>query len=414
MSDLRERFRDLDALDVPDVLARANAIGPHPPTPEPGRSVGRRVAIGAFALAVGLAGIFVANRVTRGEQVPGGEVPCSTGYWQQPFVSSVAGVTRNVAAPSPDDIWTLALKASANGSTSIRRGTLLHLSGDGWRPVDLPPAPVYDMEASPSGEVWMLSAEAVWHLTGSSWVRLPLPQPSSSPGSVLPFGLDDVWVTGDVPGASGAREVWHWNGTTWSEVALPTLPRGASIVALGGTASDDVWAISSSPDAVQPFHWDGATWAALPSQPITREYGSVTKIVVRARNDAWLMVGTHLFHWDGAAWAVAPTPARSTPAGSGRWVDLAAGPSGTWFVDGAAGPHGRLDRWDGSKWVPAVPTPTDRYLSARGSGETLRLAVVGNEVVVVHGPYQWIRRNPNGSGQMGPGAITAYVFTCGS
>jgi DNA-directed RNA polymerase specialized sigma24 family protein len=35
MSDLRERFRALDTLDVPDVMSRARLMGPKPPEPDP-------------------------------------------------------------------------------------------------------------------------------------------------------------------------------------------------------------------------------------------------------------------------------------------------------------------------------------------------------------------------------------------
>ena len=57
MTDLRERFRVLDELEVPDVMARAKLIGPKPPAPEPTVPVARRV--GALVFAIGLATVAI-------------------------------------------------------------------------------------------------------------------------------------------------------------------------------------------------------------------------------------------------------------------------------------------------------------------------------------------------------------------
>ena len=53
MSDLRERFRALDSLDVPDVMTRARRIGPKAPEPEP-PSPRRKAAALAFAAVVAI------------------------------------------------------------------------------------------------------------------------------------------------------------------------------------------------------------------------------------------------------------------------------------------------------------------------------------------------------------------------
>jgi Tol biopolymer transport system component len=56
MNELRERFRTLDTLEVPDVLSRARSIGPRSPDPEPTPRVRR---VGAYVLAAVIATLAV-------------------------------------------------------------------------------------------------------------------------------------------------------------------------------------------------------------------------------------------------------------------------------------------------------------------------------------------------------------------
>jgi len=56
MSELRERFRALDALDVPDVMSRARMIGPKPPEPDRAPPM-RRVGALVFAAVVAIAAV---------------------------------------------------------------------------------------------------------------------------------------------------------------------------------------------------------------------------------------------------------------------------------------------------------------------------------------------------------------------
>jgi Tol biopolymer transport system component len=61
MSELRERFRALDALDVPDVLSRARRIGPKPPEPDRAPPM-RRVGALVFAAVVAIAAVVLVIR----------------------------------------------------------------------------------------------------------------------------------------------------------------------------------------------------------------------------------------------------------------------------------------------------------------------------------------------------------------
>ena len=61
MPDLRERFRALDALDVPDVMTRARIMGPKPPDPDPGPTT-RRVGALVFAAVVAVVAVILIVR----------------------------------------------------------------------------------------------------------------------------------------------------------------------------------------------------------------------------------------------------------------------------------------------------------------------------------------------------------------
>jgi hypothetical protein len=61
MSDLRERFRALDALEVPDVLSRARLIGPKPPEPDRTPPLRRAGAL-AFAAVIAILAAFLITR----------------------------------------------------------------------------------------------------------------------------------------------------------------------------------------------------------------------------------------------------------------------------------------------------------------------------------------------------------------
>ena len=122
------------------------------------------------------------------------------------------------------------------------------------------------------------------------------------------------------------------------------LPSGTSVLALWGSAFDDVWA---GGDAL--LHFDGAAWsmAALPLRP-----GEVVRALSgTARNDVWAG-GDRLLHFDGSAWS----EQRDQPAGT--VLALAAYAGGVLAVlDSGDGPDERVlvaERRAG-RWATVVP-----------------------------------------------------------
>ena len=77
MSELRERFRALDALDVPDVMSRARIMGPKPPEPDRTPPL-RRVEALVFAAVVAIAAVVLIARAYNEPRQPADPTPTPT------------------------------------------------------------------------------------------------------------------------------------------------------------------------------------------------------------------------------------------------------------------------------------------------------------------------------------------------
>ena len=100
MSNLRERLRALDALEVPDVMAQARLIGPKPPQLEPpptSRRVGALVLVAALALLAVLVGARVLSRPAQTPASTGPSVAPST-----PDVDYLIDLNTGAKTPLPD------------------------------------------------------------------------------------------------------------------------------------------------------------------------------------------------------------------------------------------------------------------------------------------------------------------------
>ena len=92
MSELRERFRALDALDVPDVMSRARMIGPKPPEPDrtpPMRRVGALV----FAAVIAIVAAVLVVRALDDSPRPADPSPTPPAFRQDGEVITYSGDT---------------------------------------------------------------------------------------------------------------------------------------------------------------------------------------------------------------------------------------------------------------------------------------------------------------------------------
>jgi hypothetical protein len=126
---------------------------------------------------------------------------------------------------------------------------------------------------------------------------------------------DDVWIV-------GIGCAFHWDGTTFREVDVG----GKPLLAVSGTASDDVWAVGGLVDTYLSYqgvilHWDGSAWSTAATS-----IKGLTAVHAAARDAAWA-VGSYeasnriphgvVLRWDGSAWATEVALDGRTPADMG-------------------------------------------------------------------------------------------------
>jgi hypothetical protein len=383
MTDLRDRFRELDRLQVPDILARTRSIGPRPPMPEPGPSIATRLGVVALAVFIFAAAAFFGLKAVRHERPASTPhyLPCAPGSWNAPVASAVSGTSvRKVVATSAADAWVLTLSAG-------RGHPLLHLSDDGWHTIASPGSDVWDLAVPAAGTVWALGDTALWRFDGHGWRTRTLPERLNPGGLLFVPAPDDVWVAG-VPEGTSSSSVWHWDGSSWRDTSIP---EGSDIQMIGGATSDDFWALGSHEGRSLWLHWDGSTWTGVPapSSSLHRSDSWGGHIVALTGHDVWVSTGTRLLHWDGTVWEKVTIP---SVAGSKllnpHFSDFTAGATGVWLWN-----NGRLFRWDGTSWSRTRQFPYHQ----KTIGDYTRLAVVEGGLLAVHAP----------------GDVTAVAYTCG-
>jgi hypothetical protein len=210
--------------------------------------------------------------------------------WKYDKVFQDTGTLSDVIATADDDIW-------AAGD-----GFLLHDDGTGWQRQSMP-ASFGDcvhgarFDAVDSGGFLMTCslgngrAQRMAHWDGTRWTVLPKLS-SLRATDVRAFAVDDIWV---LDGQSSAH---HWDGSRWTAMDLP-----ATVTALDGVASDDLWAVGyrypHGPDeglglpGAQPaiVRWDGRAWKLVPTPeyrytvPAPEQLSYLTDVVALAEDD---------------------------------------------------------------------------------------------------------------------------------
>lgn len=271
-----------------------------------------------------------------------------------------------ITAVSADEAWAVGGAGDPVAPTST---LATRWNGFDWDVVDSPNAGAV---ANRFEAVDALSPDAAWAVGRSSngvadlplaaqwdgvaWSLLPL-SPDLGEGAlegVAAFATDDVWVVGYVgdPAESAERvTALRWDGAIWEIAPVkPAVGGGRSaLLAIAGSAADDVWAVGYRRNEALILHYDGRAW----SRSAVEARGTLAGVVALAPDDAWA-VGSLILHWDGEAWSEV-----GTVRDGGTLSGIAAvSPTDVWAVgtrlSGDEGvPRPLVQRWDGERWALA-------------------------------------------------------------
>ncbi len=198
-----------------------------------------------------------------------------------------------------------------------------------------------DVSGSSATNVWVvggsLGRTLAEHWNGSSWRRLPTPNPGRHGDrllSVVAITPNDAWAVGEFGQQGRGELLLHWNGTGWHRRLLPTGARKASFADVAATSPSDVWAVGQSRRLrARIVHYDGSGWSIVPdASPVTGVH-ALAGVAATSTSNAWAVgrVRNHGLaeHWDGHAWhltSIAATgilvsPPRERPM-RGRWASV--------------------------------------------------------------------------------------------
>jgi hypothetical protein len=184
---------------------------------------------------------------------------------------------------------------------------------------------------------------------------------------------NDIWAVGfsdqvPAPPVVDSTLAEHFNGRSWSIVPTPPLPSGnAELIGVAGAASNDVWAVGSSPSGALVEHWDGTSWSLISSPAFTGV--SLNAVSADASNDVWAVgtastifgapfSGPAVLHFDGTGWSLMNPNTRLDFASV-----TALSPTNVWavgtvsvFFNHHLHRKAAIEHWDGTIWS-IVPSP---------------------------------------------------------
>ena len=317
MTDIHDRFRSLDQLDVPDVYARARAIGPKEPQ-EPSPSAARRVGVVLLAFIVAAAGFGLLLRSRGSEE-------------GAPVATTTAVATGSVAS---DGLLALAVQQQRTAGLVI---AVMRPDGTGFRQLTGLPA---DHQADPLIARYGYASDA---------------SPSFSPdGRTIAFvrayteGINSLCMI-DVDGsnfrvvlrdAQAGDLAWSPDGRTIAFYSEQD--GGIHLVDVDGTNERVLWQRTGGPNQDSPSWWSDSSqvYYASGNVWVANADGSGSRVLADLpRNVGWVAVSP-----DGSTIAFS----EQEPGGNG---------SAIWLMD-ADGSNVRREtdttsgNWYGVTWAP--------------------------------------------------------------
>jgi hypothetical protein len=218
------------------------------------------------------------------------------GKWRQ-VPGSAGAQFFDVWGSGPDDVWAVGV-VPLTGPWVVR-----HWNGSTL--LDVADSPAVQASASiiaGSGpnNVWFIGQDALNGWDGSRWTTVAFQSNTNSPiTDAWTSAKDDLWVV-DRGGV-----VRRWNGTTFGVFKSG----GGELRGIWGASASDVWIVGATAS-----HWDGQAWTSTSLMPTTSVSDTTLYAVGgSASNDVWAVIpGGYAFHWDGGSWREFDASARLT------------------------------------------------------------------------------------------------------
>jgi len=179
----------------------------------------------------------------------------------------------------------------------------------------------------------------------------------------------------------------------------------AALLAIGGTARDDVWAVGADKGAGPlVLHFDGTTWSVAP----TGTRGTLWWVHALEGGPTFFGgANATILRWDGAAFERLPTPGVAAHTIFGVWGRA---PDDLYAVGSVASRNGFIWHWDGTRFsevalpddIPTTNGDIPGFFKVWGDGH--RVFVVGGRGVV-------LRADGGGPFERVPTDVAATLFT---
>jgi len=327
MTEFQDRFHDLDGLDVPDVYARARAIGPKEPQ-EPRPSAARRMGVILLASLVAAAGFGLLLRARDKED----GTPATTTSSATPTATPTGSV-----APAPQGL--LAFAAQSRGSSTGLVSAVMRPNGTGFRQLTGLPG---DRDADPDIARYTFGSDDSPSFSPDGRTIAFVRRYTEGLNSLCKINVDGSNFRVIKRDAQMGEIAWSPDGRTIAFYSEQD--GGIHLIDADGTNERALWqrtggpnqdAPSWSPDSSLVYYASGGIWAA-------RADGSGSRRVADPPRDVgWVALcpeGSPIAFAelgstgsDGAIWLVYTDGSnlrRVTPAGSGNWHTVSWTPSG--------------------------------------------------------------------------------------
>ncbi len=274
----------------------------------------------------------------------------------------------------------------------------MHYDGDSWTQV---PIPTLKGKYTFLDGVTSIKADDAWavgsgidgkghppvplieHWNGATWSKVTGGEVGAhcrgSLSDVSATSPDDVWAVGTT--GCGRALVEHWDGRSWTLERTPDAPRNhdLDLEAVAAVSATDVWIVGSvsslkgAPEVRSTTlteHFDGSGWTVVASPNSARPTclaNHLQSVSASATGDVWAAgwVGCGkrltsqynlLMRWNGSGWALTRAPGTGgTPSDDTLSGVVAVSPTLAWAVgsgtDQGGDDGGRIDAWDGVRWV---------------------------------------------------------------